>query len=404
MTTIQTPGTRSDGQTFLIGPSLYLRPVEPDDAGTAPRWGGDAFPRPVEVVQKQIEERLEKGPNAEENHQLLIACRRIDDKPVGSVEMRMNSWRYVSMEFEVDSLLADDESDKMLAEIVEIVITWTIRERNVMVVEFVLRSGLPNTEQVIASIGGRPCVELREFRRYQGRRVAEVWYQVFNPVWVGILDRPPEFPGGPVEREVRRPADKQIVLAEAERLNRAYAVGDRLVLRPLEPDEGGLLTHWSLRETEIVFPEGRWAENGFAIGRHSVKIARRDPPRSLGFAIALRSSDELIGFNSLIHVNWLHCTAETATVIFRPEHRDSGLGTEAKHLLLAHAFERLGLHAVSSYVHETNPRSAAALRKQGYRDAGYVAWDSMSPAGVCGGWLFDLLAEEWRESRDRAKD
>ncbi|CAN5617960.1 hypothetical protein BH23CHL5_BH23CHL5_26360 [soil metagenome] len=400
----QAPGTRSAGQTFLIGPTLYLRPVEPADAGTAPRWSEFAFPRPVEVVRDQIEERLKKGPNAEEQNQLLIACRRIDDKPVGSVEMRMNNWRYVFMDFVVDPLLFDDAYDDVLAEIIEIVVTWTIRERNVMVIEFALRSGLPKTENILETIGGRSCVHLREFRLHGGARVPEIWYQVVNPVWVNILGERPCFEEGPVARQVRSPATISTLLEERHRPQRAYAVSDRLVLRPFEPDEGPILSHWAMRETEIVFPEGRFPENGYAIGRHYLERAKADPPRSVGFAIALRSSDELIGINALIQVNWIHRTAETATVILRPEHRGSGLGTEAKHLLLEHAFERLGFHAVFSYVHETNQRSAAALRKQGYRDAGYVAWDAMSPNGVCGGWVFDLLADEWRQARDQTKD
>ena len=93
-------------------------------------------------------------------------------------------------------------------------------------------------------------------------------------------------------------------------------------------------------------------------------------------------------------------SAETATELYRPEHRGSGIGTEAKHLLLEYAFDRLDMHMIHSYVSHTNPRSAAALRKQGYRDAGSLAWTSLGPKGMNGEWVFDLLASEWRAARN----
>ena len=87
-----------------------------------------------------------------------------------------------------------------------------------------------------------------------------------------------------------------------------------------------------------------------------------------------------------------------------PEHRGGGYGTEAKHLMLELAFDQLGLHMVYSSVSESNPRSAAALRKQGYRLGGYTAWNSFVAGGLCGNWAFDLLADEWRAARDQHRE
>jgi RimJ/RimL family protein N-acetyltransferase len=45
----------------------------------------------------------------------------------------------------------------------------------------------------------------------------------------------------------------------------------------------------------------------------------------------------------------------------------------------------------------SNTRSAAALRKQGYRDAGRITW-THPVDGIFGNVaFFDLLASEWRE-------
>ncbi|MGI9254504.1 MAG: GNAT family N-acetyltransferase, partial [Thermomicrobiales bacterium] len=101
----------------------------------------------------------------------------------------------------------------------------------------------------------------------------------------------------------------------------------------------------------------------------------------------------------IYYADWLSRTAETGTWIYRPAHRGGGLGTEAKHLLLEWAFQRAGLNMVWSWVFEGNDRSAAALRKQGYRDAGRIDWVNRTGGGLRNARVFDLLASEWRAAR-----
>jgi RimJ/RimL family protein N-acetyltransferase len=61
-----------------------------------------------------------------------------------------------------------------------------------------------------------------------------------------------------------------------------------------------------------------------------------------------------------------------------------------------YAFNTLGLHMVQSWVMFENTRSAAALRKQGYRDAGRVDWFMPRDGAFTSTSTFDLLADEWR--------
>ena len=129
------------------------------------------------------------------------------------------------------------------------------------------------------------------------------------------------------------------------------------------------------------------------------KQGEREPPEGMDFAIVLRETGEIIGENGLYAIDWVGKTAETGSYIYRPEHRGGGLGTEAKHLLLEYAFERLGLFAVWSWVLTANGRSAAALRKQGYRDAGRIDWIGVGRGEFQCALLFDLLADEWRAAR-----
>lgn len=394
---ITQPGTGSEHQAFLVGPHLYFRAAEPDDAKTATIWRKSLYPAPQEVVEEELKERLSRGIEDEEMQKLLIACRRSDDLPVGSVDMSMGGWRYVKLSMVVDRLLSPERREEVAAEMLQLIVPWSISERNVMAVELHLPSGQPALEQKIVELGGQSVGRLREFQLVDGERRDEIWYQFLSPTWVGILGEPDFTREGDVERETRSPARRN-PLPEIHP-DDAWVIGDRLFLRPIRKEETKLVAEWARNETEIVFPEGRWVSSGTAVWSTLEKSAKKSPPGSTWFAIAFRETDELIGINGMFAFDWLNRTAETATEIFRTQHREKGLGTEAKHLLLEYAFDRLGLHAVSSYVSETNPRSAAALRKQGYREAGYVAWDAFAPGGLCGGWLFDLLAREWRSTR-----
>ncbi|MEZ4499211.1 MAG: GNAT family N-acetyltransferase [Thermomicrobiales bacterium] len=395
------PGTRSIGQTFLIGPHLYLRAFELADAASAARWHHPPFPKPVAVVEEQLKERFARGMHQEEQNQLLIACRRVDDIPVGSVELDMGGWRFARYAVFVDTLAPESQREAMLAEILELLVPWTIDERNVMTLTVSTHSGQPLVEKTVSALGGRRASRLRDMHLIDGQRRDRLTWQFFNPAWVEKLGKPHEVAEEPVERVVKVPAKPRQTLSPEKRLPGAVAVGDRVYLRPHIDGDAKSVAEWSLRETEDVFPEGRWVVNAGALESTIRSNAQSDPPKNIGLAVVLRENHEMIGVMVVFRIDWVNRNAETASEIFRAEHRSGGYGTEAKHLLLELVFDQLGLHMVTSFVSEHNPRSAAALRKQGYRLAGYTAWESFVASGLCGTWAFDLLANEWQAAREK---
>jgi RimJ/RimL family protein N-acetyltransferase len=397
------PGVRSERQTILTGPNLYLRPVELEDAKTAAIWRRSPFPAPAEVIEEQLKERLEVDDVDDEmEDQLLIACRRDDDRPVGSVHMETAGWRFADLTFTIDPLTGEARQGEIIAELLDLFIPWLLGERNLMTAGVWDLADRLESERQVAALGGRVAMRFREMLLHQGARRDAVYYQFFNPVWVEKLGEPPAPVMGPVERSVSSPARPSLRVEGPTRPPSALIVGERLYLRPFQPEDGKRIAHWSLQDPEVYYPEGRLIRNPHSY-THMVKTqAEKAIPSDITLAIVLRESDELIGMNTLIDINWVHRRAETGTEIYRAEHRGAGYGTEAKHLLLEYAFDQLDLHMIYSYVAETNPRSAAALRKQGYRDAGAIAWDSFAPGGLCGYWTFDLLASEWRAARDAA--
>jgi RimJ/RimL family protein N-acetyltransferase len=90
-------------------------------------------------------------------------------------------------------------------------------------------------------------------------------------------------------------------------------------------------------------------------------------------------------------------------ILIGPRGRDRGLGTEATRLLLAHAFETLGLHRVSLEVYAFNPRAQRAYEKVGFvregarRDA--LRFDGEWVDSV----LMSVLAPEWEQHRGRPR-
>ncbi len=174
---------------------------------------------------------------------------------------------------------------------------------------------------------------------------------------------------------------------------------DRLALRPLETGDAAAAARSTIQETEDSFGEGRIPGSPLLYAKWWGGHGEQVTPEEVQFAVVLRETGEAIGDNGLYNLDWVGRTAETGSFIYKPEHRGAGLGTEAKHLLLEYAFNRLGLHAIWSWVLVANTRSAAALRKQGYRDAGRIDWIGVGRGEFQSAFLFDLLAAEWRAAR-----
>ncbi len=389
---------RSAGQAYLVGPTYYLRPIELADAASAPIWDPSPYPAPVEVVEERIKEKLGDDTEDElQDHRLLI-CRRSDDRPVGSIKMNYFQGRECSIGMKYDPNRSPDEWAEIWSEVMSFTVPWLIEERNMMMVLPTFFGEHPLVMQTAATLGMRQNFRLREATVRNGQRSDWIGFEALHPGWVKRMGMPRGMEEGPVEREIRQPAP----LAwpdHGDAPEQAIIAGDRLYLRPLEPDDATLVSQWMRQDTEISYPEGRFPHSPVTLGQQAAELAKANPPKWARFAIVLRETDELIGANGIEDIDLIRRTGWTETEIWRPEHRSQGFGTEAKHLLLEYAFDRIGLHTVFSWVSEYNTRSSTALRKQGYRDAGYFAWSDFYKDGFTGGFCFDYLASEWRAAR-----
>ena len=400
-TTTSTERTRgSAGQTFLVGETLYLRGLEPADAKRPGAWRGSPFPIPP----GRAEEILKKDePKAAEHYKTkLVACRIADDQPVGSVTYKVWGWRTADLDVTADPAFGAARAE-IKAEILRLVVPWLLQERHLMAIYADVEGGEPAVEAALAEVGMRPAARLREAIWRDGARYDHYYYEGLHPAWVERLGDPRASMDGvepgaaPPTPRPRRPA---ATFGAADALPRNVVMaGERVYLRALEPKDAKRVARWSREETETFFDNGRSIRSSLVSSHFAQKAYADDPPEHVEFAVVLRENDELIGEVGIYDISYVHRTAETGSYLYRAARRSGGLGSEAKHLLLEYAFERLGLHMVRSFVWSPNTRSAAALRKQGYRDAGRVVWTSLRGAEFVDDLVFDLLAEEWRANR-----
>lgn len=177
-------------------------------------------------------------------------------------------------------------------------------------------------------------------------------------------------------------------------------VGERVYLRPLEVADAETLAAITAAETEHFMYRGRMPYSPLAFA-HGIRAGYTQvPPSSIAFAVCLRDDDRCIGGVGIESVDYVNRTGETFTDLGPADMRSRGYGTEAKHLLLEYAFDRLHLHVLRSVVMEPNTRSVAALMKQGYREAGRRQWVDVKGGRYHDALYFDILRDEWLAARD----
>ena len=389
----------SAGQTYLVGQDIYLRTPQASDATRSVAWRPSPFPASAKAAEKALEEEIPK--ESDKGVLRLVACRRCDDEALGSATVDFREdWPTAYGHLHTAPWLGE-AAPAVKAEMLGLLAPWLSDERGAISVAFDLDGGESAVIEAAEATGMRPAFRLREAIWRAGARHDWVAYQKLHPAWVAMLGDPG--PGidaaGDPPANPRSPAPRRWPASPLPLPPNTLVAGERLALRPFETGDADVVAPTFARETEDSFGTGRMPVSPLVFADWWGGSREHEPPKEIEFAVVLRETGEVIGENGLYNIDWIGRTAETGSYISRPEHRGGGLRTEAKHLLLEYAFERLGLFAVWSWVLAANGRSAAALRKQGYRDAGRIDWIGVGRGEFQSAFLFDLLAEEWRAGR-----
>jgi RimJ/RimL family protein N-acetyltransferase len=143
-----------------------------------------------------------------------------------------------------------------------------------------------------------------------------------------------------------------------------YYRGQRIDLRPIEPDDEPQLRHW-INDPKVwatlnhrgpinQVRQREWIDNH---GKNS---------RDYQFGIVVRENGALIGTTGLHGVNPVSHSATFGLMIGDTDYHNRGFGTETAQLVLRFAFEELNLNRVQLDVFDFNERAIRVYEKAGY--------------------------------------
>lgn len=383
------PGTGHLKHTFLVGELVYLRTVEEDDADYGASWRQGMIRRSVAATASWIEDDLK-----DEDDLHLLVVRKSDDRPVGSVVRE--SWRHNSwLNGYIDPLFGE-QGQHLLAEAYTLVLQWLVDEQHRMIAHV---SEVPASQPIVLekllAMGARITSTFRDAHRTAGGYTEWNILTYLNKDWVKTLGDPYAIEKPRTGTGEPRPVIAPVTV-EGDLPASAIRVGPRVYLRPLRKADAADLVEWARRETEPFWSSGRSVMTQTSVEKWFDDLGKSEPQEWVRFAVCLRENDEFIGAVGVDGIDYRHRRAESESEFHHVGYRSKGYGTEAKHLLFDYAFNTLGLHSLQSWVMYTNTRSAAALRKQGYRDVGIEPWLVQGKGGYDNFGTYELLAEEWR--------
>jgi RimJ/RimL family protein N-acetyltransferase len=127
-------------------------------------------------------------------------------------------------------------------------------------------------------------------------------------------------------------------------------------------------------------------------------LAEQAAGRALPFAIIDKATGQAIGSTRYGAIEPAHRRVEIGwTWLAKPYHRTAA-NTEAKYLLLRHAFETLACIRVELKTDSLNERSRAAIRRIGAREEGILRNHMITASGRLRHTVYySIIAEEWPE-------
>lgn len=172
--------------------------------------------------------------------------------------------------------------------------------------------------------------------------------------------------------------------------------GQHVELKPLQKShEEGLIAAvndgnlWELWYTSIPRPEGMAAE----IER---RLKLQDEGSMLPFTVFDKAKNQIVGMTTYMNVDLKGPRVEIGSTWYARSVQRSPLNTEAKLLLLTHAFEQLNCLAVEFRTHFINQQSRRAIERLGAKLDGILRSHQCMPDGslrdTC---VYSIVAAEW---------
>jgi len=181
---------------------------------------------------------------------------------------------------------------------------------------------------------------------------------------------------------------------------RVVLEGERIRLEPLSADHAqGLYNRGRMAADWAFMPRSCFID--MADVRQWVEEALQDPTQ-MPFTIMEKAKGRVVGSTRFLHMRPEHRTVEVGWTWLGQEWQRTGVNTEAKLLLLSHAFDRMGYIRVEFKTDARNLRSQRALERIGATREGVLRNHMI----VQGGYrrdsvYFSVIDEEWSEVKER---
>lgn len=177
-------------------------------------------------------------------------------------------------------------------------------------------------------------------------------------------------------------------------------VGRHATLRPLAPGDRPALVAaaaqddlWDMFYASVakLKDADRWFADTFA---------ERDHGRALPFAVADRTGT-VIGTTRLMRMSEANRRVEIGGTFYATAAQRTGVNTEAKLMLLTHAFAALGCQCVQIRTDLLNRRSQTAIERLGARRDGVLRGHQVTATGrLRDTVVYSILAHEWPGVRE----
>ena len=148
---------------------------------------------------------------------------------------------------------------------------------------------------------------------------------------------------------------------------------------------------WRLTTTIIRTPEDM---------KKYIDAAAKDfsDGKALPFAIIEKPSNKAVGSTRFGNIDTTHRRVEIGWTWIARQWQRTFINTEAKYLLLSHAFDELGCMRVEFKTDSTNSRSRNALMRIGAKEEGVFRNHMIVPGGrIRHSVYFSIIDSEWNE-------
>jgi RimJ/RimL family protein N-acetyltransferase len=172
--------------------------------------------------------------------------------------------------------------------------------------------------------------------------------------------------------------------------------GTTVELRPLQREHSAALVQaaadgqlWNLKVTNVPGPD--------TVEKYvDIALAGREAGTMIPFVIVRRDTGEIVGSTRFWKVDRVNRKLEIGHTFISQSVQKSGVNTEAKLLLLTHAFEVMDCVRVQFTTDELNEKSRAAILRLGAVQEGIVRHERIMPDGRKRNSVrFSIIDPEW---------